>query len=507
MLIQQMTFAEFETLCAATRAAGCTLVPVYQRISFDLLTPVLAYLRLRRSEQSPSVLLEGVAPGQRSRYSYVAVNPSERLEVRAGSLRRVEIATGKTLDVIEGNPVARLNAEFSRRCALPAPRLPPFTGGWVGYVSYDFVRCLEEVPAHPGTPLPLPEVCLDRYDRVLAIDHFDNQAYAVVYVDVSRLNPTRGYQIGCAHLLEVLTDLQRPQSEDIHRTDTQHTVRPSMARDEYEAAVRRILEHIRAGDTFQTVLAQHFSVPLGVGSLDVYRALRMINPSPYLFHLDLGGGNQLIGASPEVLVEVADGVVRIRPIAGTRRRGNTPEEDDRLEGELLDDPKERAEHRMLIDLARNDVSKVARAGTIAVHHPEHVERYSHVMHIVSDVVGKLRPECSALDALFAGFPAGTLTGAPKIRAMQVIADLEPVPRGPYGGGVGYLGFDGNLDFCITIRSMVICQGVAHFHAGAGIVVDSDPAREYQETMAKAAALSAALALTNNSPKLGSGGSA
>lgn len=507
MLMQQTTLAEFKALCVAAQAADCNLVPIAQRISFDLGTPVLAYLQLRRSGQQPSVLLESVAQGQRSRYSYVASAPSQRLEMCAGTLRRINVTTGETLGTFTDDPVTALRHELTRYRAQPQHQLPPFTGGWVGYVSYDFVCNLERtVLAHGGTPLPLPDVCLDRYDCVLAIDHFTNQAVATVYVDIGiALDPPDGYQAGCACLERVLADLRGQQSVDIGLAQVRQTIRASMTQDKYEAAVRKVLEHIRAGDTFQTVLAQHFSVPLSVGSLDVYRALRQINPSPYMFHLDCGGNCQLVGASPEVLVEVLDGIVRIRPIAGTRPRGKTPEEDVCLAQELLGDQKELAEHRMLVDLARNDVSQVAQAGTIAVHHPEHVEHYSHVMHIVSDVTGRLRPECTALDALFSGFPAGTLTGAPKIKAMQVIATLEPVPRGPYGGGVGYIGFDGNLDFCITIRSMVICDGVAHFHSGAGVVLDSDPTREYQETMVKAAALSTALAFLGNNPALSNGG--
>jgi anthranilate synthase component 1 len=383
----------------------------------------------------------------------------------------------------------RLLAEFQ---PVATPGLPRFWGGLVGYLGYDMVRYIERLPALTP-PIAMPEARLMLADNLLI---FDNLRQTIKILALVRLDPEtslrRQYDQAAA-AIDLITDRLRqpvPLSET-SPSSTRPPLNSNLSRERFEDMVRQGKEYIAAGDVIQVVLSQCFSTPLRHDPFDLYRALRLINPSPYMFYLDQGE-MKLVGASPEILVRLEEGQISYRPIAGTRPRGPTDAEDQTLEAELLADPKERAEHLMLVDLGRNDVGRVARIGTVRVPELFGIERYSHVMHIVSQVEGELAPEHDGLDLLKSTFPAGTVTGAPKVRAMEIIEELEPTRRGPYAGAVGYLSFTGNLDFCITIRSFSIHQGQVYLQVGAGIVADSDPATEFEETVNKGMALMRAL---------------
>jgi anthranilate synthase component 1 len=483
------TFEEFRRLAATHR-----IVPVWRELLFDVDTAVTAYARVARPPFG--FLLESVVGGEQwARYTFLGTRPSAAWRLHG---RRVEWWTpeGGWAAVETADPLGDLDARLRTRTAPQIQGLPRLWGGAVGYFAYDVVRLVERLPRAPDDDLGLPDAVVLFTDVVLAIDNLLGRARAVASVEVepslTAEELAARYEAGGRRvdgLIEELTHGRPPLALEIgDEPDEDPSFTSTMSRPAYEAAVARAQEYIRAGDVFQVVLSQRLAMELDASPFDLYRVLRSVNPSPYLYFLELDGLT-LVGSSPEVLVRVEDDVVTVRPIAGTRPRGATPEEDRRLAADLLADEKELAEHRMLVDLGRNDVGRVAEYGTVVVPELQIVERYSHVLHLVSQVEGKLRPGLSAVDVLRACFPAGTVSGAPKIRAMEIIDELEPVKRGPYAGAVGHLGYGGmTMDTAITIRTVVVSEGRAYVQAGAGIVADSDPSREYDETVSKARAL-------------------
>ncbi len=485
------------------RAARGTVVPVWVELLADEETPLSAYARVRevlrrRDHASHTFLLESVEGGERvGRYSFIGGAP--RAIVRAWGRRiRVQHPDGSTVELPEGDPLDALRGLMARHRPIGDPALPPFIGGAVGFLGYDLIRVFEpRVPVREDRALAAPDMVFMITDALLVFDRARHSLRILANAWTAD-GADRAYEQAAATIESLAVALQATGSKrlsDVAAATSPPEPRSTMSRAEFEAAVRCAQEHIRAGDIIQVVLSQRFETDFTGDSLDVYRALRWINPSPYMFLLDLGS-SAMVGSSPEVHVRCMGGRATIRPIAGTRPRAATPEDDARLERELLADPKERAEHIMLVDLARNDLGRVCVPGSVAVPELMTIERYSHVMHIVSDVVGRLSPDRDAYDLMRATFPAGTVTGAPKIRAMEIIADLERSRRGPYAGAVGYFGFDGNLDSCITIRTIILDEGRAYVQAGAGIVADSDPSREYEETRNKARAMLHALALAH-----------
>ena len=478
--------------CQALADQGFTHIPVVRRLVADALTPVGALARL--ADEPHAFLFESVVGGERvARYSMLGCTPRERL---VGDLKQVVLhrADGST-QALSGDPYAAIRAYMCRFRTPHLPGLPRFSGGLVGYLSYDTVRMMEPLPNCPPDRLGLPDIQLGRFDTVLVFDHSYNHLLLITHLDLSSgATVAAAYDAAQRELDALQARLEKPQPmalvEPQHGADPhyrQHTAQPA-----FESAIGRIKEYIKAGDAFQVVLSQRLSAPCPMTPFQVYRSLRSLNPSPYLFCLRLGDAS-LVGASPELLVRVEDGRVAVRPIAGTALRGATPAEDERLAKELLADPKELAEHTMLIDLGRNDVGRVCKPGSVKLTEKMVIERYSHVQHIVSHVEGDLRDDLDALDALRCCHPAGTVSGAPKVRAMQIIDELEPVKRGPYAGAVGYLDFRGNLDTCIALRTAILTPGEVHVQAGAGVVADSVPAAEYEETLRKARATLMAIA--------------
>ncbi len=375
--------------------------------------------------------------------------------------------------------------------------LSPFQGGLVGYFNYDLVRNWERLPGLSPENTDQPECLFTASRRLIVFDHLTHQIKVIGFAYLEEHEDLReAYELACQQVDETISELVRPLSsvpggDQLFISDLES----NLNREGFEGAVRKARDHIVAGDVIQVVLSQRFSGDVAGDDFSLYRNLRSVNPSPYMFYLNFGEV-RLIGSSPEVLVRLTDGKIELRPIAGTRPRGRTPEEDEALEKDLMGDPKERAEHIMLVDLGRNDVGKVALPGSVNVPRLMEIERYSHVMHIVSSVEGSLRPEMDGFDLFRATFPAGTVTGAPKVRAMEIICELEPSPRGPYAGAIGYFGFNGNMDFCITIRTISIVKNRLSIQVGAGIVYDSSPGGEYQETLRKAAALFKAIERAN-----------
>ena len=468
---------------------------VYRRVAGDLDTPVSAYLKLTGGQQD-SFLLESVEGGDTlGRYSTIGLKPDLVWRARGDN---AEINRQPAVDPHAFDPDPRGTLASMRdlitSSTIPlddetAHKLPPMAAGVFGYFGYDFVRLTERLPNRPPMPIDVPDGYFIR-PTLLAV--FDNVKHEVVLITPVRPDSSTdaraAYGRAAERLATAIDDLHRPVGlPPVHPDPMPSDFAANMTPADYENMVRRAKDYIAAGDIFQVVLSQRFTAPFEGDPFDVYRQVRRVNPSPFLFFLNFRPA-ALLGASPEILVRVRDGQVTIRPIAGTRRRGKTREEDLALEHELLADPKERAEHLMLLDLGRNDVGRAAKIGTVRPTETFTIERYSHVMHIVSNVVGDLRPDFHPLDALAAGFPAGTLTGAPKVRAMEIIDELEPDGRGPYGGCIGYFGADGGIDTCIGLRMAVIKDRQIHIQAGAGIVADSDPTSEHQECMTKAEAL-------------------
>ncbi len=450
------------------------LVPIYREIVADLETPVSAFLKVA---QGPgSFLLESVEGGERlARYSFIGTEPYLTLKT-GGSHGSVD-------------PLTLVEKELSKYRPVRLPGLPRFHGGAVGYLGYEVVRYFEELPSPADDPLGLPEAVLLFVDSLLAFDHLRHKIMVISHAHLDG-DVEDAYAAAVARIEALAARLAQPLTDPPPSTDeavAEAAMSSNMTKERHRAIVEKAREYIYAGDVIQAVLSQRLARPTQARPFDIYRALRAINPSPYMFYLHLEDCH-LIGASPELLVRVEDGLIDYHPIAGTRPRGRDAGEDAALEEELRHDEKERAEHIMLLDLGRNDVGRVSQPGTVRVTQLMDVERYSHVMHLVSHVQGQLRSGLSPLEALRACFPAGTVSGAPKIRAMEIIAELEPDKRGPYAGAVGYVSFSGNLDTAITIRTITLKDGVAYVQAGGGIVADSQPEREYQETINKAQAL-------------------
>jgi anthranilate synthase component I len=470
-------------------AAAHTLVPVYKTLTADLETPVSAFLRLASSEPQ-SFLLESVEGGEKvGRYTFIGVRPY-----------RTVLSWGKTIVIqergktrkLQGDIFAVLKDMLAGENPARIAGLPPFTAGAVGYFAYDVVRQLEHLPELAKDDLGVPDACLMFYDEVLAFDHVRKQIQLVVTADLGRMKPAAAYKDANVRLAGLEKRLARSLPK-LKRTAPRGALKVTShtAKKDFLAAVEKIKEYIAAGDIFQAVLSQRFEVRPGVDPFSVYRALRIVNPSPYLYFLrfDLDRKSTcLVGSSPELLVRVQQRRVEYRPIAGTRPRGSNEQQDLHIEQELRTDEKERAEHVMLVDLGRNDIGRVCEFGSVHVKSLMHVERYSHVMHLVSSLEGTLKPGLSAVDAFTACFPAGTLSGAPKIRAMEIIEELEPSRRGIYGGSVFYADFSGNFDSCIAIRSMLVKGDKGYIQAGGGIVADSVPESEYQESVNKAKAV-------------------
>ena len=470
-------------------AEGMNFVPVFRQLISDTLTPVSAYCRLHDEESS--FLFESVVGGERvGRYSCLGAGPFLQFDAFD---RQIVLTEGdETKRYVVDDPLEHLHQMIEDYRAPHLDSLPRFCGGAVGYAGYDTVRYTERLLNPPHDDRKLPDMSFALYDRMVIFDQIQKTIQVVVHADVRKGNLQEAYDQACRRVDALCTQLNTPTEKlhlaDISRTgDPQIPFRSNFTREGYEAAVEKSKEYIRAGDIFQVVLSQRLAVTTTASSLDIYRALRVVNPSPFMFLLRTPAVN-LIGSSPEIMVRVEDGKTTIRPLAGTRRRGKTPAEDLALEKELLADEKERAEHVMLVDLARNDVGRVAEYGSVELSDVMHVERYSHVMHFSSTVTGKLAAGKTALDALRAGLPAGTLSGAPKVRAMEIIDELEPNRRGPYGGAVGYLDFTGHMDTCIALRTIVMLGQTAYVQAGAGIVADSVASSEYEETLSKARGL-------------------
>ena len=441
------------------------LIPLQRELLADLLTPVRAYALLCPPGER-GFLLESVEGGERlARYSFIGFRP-------------------EPYDVGEGDPLTALQRVSEEKVA-PVKGLPRFQGGVVGYIGWEAARHFERLPQAAGPAPPMPESAFLKAEDLAVFDHVTRRLQLI-----TMYRPDRESYEEAERRLDVMEEtLAADHVEPQPRPERDGaTWQSNVSQGAFHAMVDAAKEHILAGDAFQVVLSQRYSKPLYARPFDVYRCLRALNPSPYMYYLSLGDDRHVVGTSPEVLVRVEGRKVTTRPLAGTRRRGADQERDKALERELLADPKERAEHVMLVDLGRNDVGRVAEPGSVRVDKLMEVERYSHVMHISSTVSGDLASGRAPLEALRATFPAGTLSGAPKIRAMEIISELEPDRRGPYGGALGYVGFGGNLDLCITLRTIVIAGGIAYVQAGAGVVADSRPEREFQETLEKAGAM-------------------
>jgi anthranilate synthase component 1 len=466
-----------------------TLIPVAKTLSADLLTPVGAFLSIA-ARQKYAFLLESVEGGEKiGRYTFLGAQP-----------RAVITARGKDLTVREGGSerrsqgevIALLREQLRQHRPAHMPGLPPFTSGGVGYFAYDMVRQFERLPERSKDDVGLPDCVFTFYDRLLAFDHLRHQVHIIAAADVRSESPRKAYDRALADIFAIEQKLDKGmRGQHLHGSNGGKTkpikVHNSTSHDDFVRSVRRAKEYIAAGDVFQVVLSQRLDFKPPAEPFQIYRALRTVNPSPYMFFLKLDDMH-VLGASPEMLVRVSGRKLEYRPIAGTHRRGADAAEDERLIEQLRNDEKERAEHVMLVDLGRNDLGRVSEYGSVKVGELMYVEKYSHVMHLVSALEGQLRGDLDALDALAACFPAGTLSGAPKVRAMEIIEELEPVRRGVYGGSVLYADHAGNLDSCIAIRTMVLHGKRAYVQAGAGIVADSDPEKEYQECMNKASAL-------------------
>ncbi|MCC6446088.1 MAG: anthranilate synthase component I [Armatimonadetes bacterium] len=470
------------------KAQQGNLIPVYRELLADMETPVSAFKKIRETDFA--FLLESVETGERiGRYSFMSAEP---VLIFSSKGPVVEIAengktTRRTLEPGE-DPLMVLKSLLGRYTYVGDPGLPPFSGGAVGYIGYDMVRFFEKLPQKAADDLPFPDCSLMFTDTLLIFDHLRKNILVLCNAHVQD-DPAAAYGRAIERIEHMVVKLKQPLPHPIEpkKKLPKPEIRSNLDQIEYEKIVRKAKQYIASGDIIQAVLSQRFETSLSADPFDVYRALRSLNPSPYMYYLALNG-MKIVGSSPEILVTKHGSTVTTRPIAGSCRRGDTAEEDEELIARLLSDGKERAEHIMLVDLGRNDLGRVSEYGSVKVDRLMATEKYSHVTHIVSDVRGALRPGQDQFDALRACFPAGTLSGAPKIRAMEIIEELEPHRRGPYGGAVGYFGFSGDMDTCITIRTLVFKDGTAYFQAGAGIVADSVPEKEHNESVMKARAL-------------------
>ncbi len=471
------------------RAKKGNLIPVYREILADMETPVSAFLKI--DDGKHSFLLESMEGGEKwARYSFLGSRPS--VVVRSFGRNAEVIRNGKKeRTIFERDPLEVIKKVLAEYHPVPDPSLPRFFGGAVGFMGYDVVRFFEELPEREKSSLGLPDVFFMITDTLVIFDNVTHRLRVVSNAHVKGRAVEASYKEATAKIdrlvRKIRTGVKGQGTRGKKRTKGSSPLSSNFTQAQYEQAVLKAKEYIKAGDIFQVVPSQRFETKIKIEPFEIYRSLRLINPSPYMYFLRCGDAT-VVGASPEVMVRLEGGRIDLRPIAGTRRRGASEEEDAALAEELLADPKERAEHIMLVDLGRNDVGRVSEAGSVNVSELMVIERYSHVMHIVSNVRGSLARGKDSYDVIRACFPAGTVSGAPKIRAMEIIDELEPTRRGPYAGAVGYFGFSGNMDTCITIRTLVIKDGVAYIQAGGGVVADSDPAAEYQETVNKAKAM-------------------
>ena len=484
-----MDFHTFQTLAKEFKT-----VPVYKRILADLLTPISAYMKLMKNSKY-AFILESVEKGERyGRYSFIGRNPNIILKSENNKTKIWE--NGKWNE----EPTSFLSVLRKTQKNYKVPKLsgiPHFTGGLVGFMGYESITWVEDIPIYKKDDLQCPDALFMLYLEMIAFDHLQNQIilFSNVQIEVG-MDLEQAYADANSKIDKMGEELHTDIDYQTPARLEQSELQSNFTQDEFESAVGKAKAHIEAGDVFQLVLSQRFQRKTSIDPLTMYRALRSINPSPYMFHLKLNNFD-IIGASPELLVKVEDNEIEIRPIAGTRQRGVDAEADKLLANELLSDEKECAEHLMLVDLGRNDVGRAAQFDTVEVKEFMVVEYYSHVMHIVSDVRGKLQSGKDIFDALYSGFPSGTLTGAPKIRAMEIIHDLEPTRRGVYSGSIGYFDFTGDMNTCIAIRTMVMKDGSVYFQSGAGIVYDSDPKKEFEETVNKAKAINTAIDLAED----------
>jgi anthranilate synthase component 1 len=471
------------------------LIPVYKEILADIETPLSAFLKLK---DKTGFLFESVVGGEKwARYSFIGSNPSLTIEGKAQNLlikRGTQIEKVK----IDRDPLEIISAELKKYKPVVMPGLPRFFGGFVGYIGYDIVRHFEKLPDYKHKGLNLPDLFLMFTDTLLVFDNLTQKIKVISNAHVEG-DPKEAYdkaQIKIDSIVKKLKSKAVPPKGKSVSVSEQKQFTSNFSKDDFKKAVEKAKEYVKAGDVIQVVLSQNFQRETDIHPINAYRALRVINPSPYMYYINTGK-TTFVGSSPEILVRLEGDTLELRPIAGTRKRGSTPEEDASLQSELEADPKEMAEHIMLVDLGRNDLGRVAVTGSVKVTELMTVERYSHVMHLVSNVTGKLEKGLDAFDVLRASFPAGTVTGAPKIRAMEIIEELEPAKRGPYAGCVGYFDFSGNMDMCITIRTIIFKNKKAYIQAGAGIVADSDPEKEYMETVNKAKGMFKAIEMAEN----------
>jgi anthranilate synthase component 1 len=492
-------------------AKQANVIPLYRNILCDTETPVSAFLKLKKR---PAFLLESVIGGEKwARYSFICVDPVLTITGRG---KKIEVEKGRnTIRVSAGDPLTIVKDILDQFNPVELPELPRFSGGFVGYIAYDVVRAFEHLPFRKKPGLDVPDILLMLFDTILIFDNLKQTLSILTNVHTESEITLRGKKIFSSRKkdlkdlyaeagkkIDLIVDalqqpctmkapLEMPQGTEAPARPEAAAFKSSFKKEDFKTAVEKAKEYILAGDIFQTIVSQRFERPCTAHPFTVYRALRVINPSPYMFYFDMGDAH-IAGSSPEILVRLEDGTVTVRPIAGTRRRGKTEEEDKALELDMQQDPKEKAEHLMLIDLGRNDVGRVAKIGSVKVTDFMVTERYSHVMHMVSNVEGKLRDDMDAFDVFRAAFPAGTVSGAPKIRAMEIIEELEPTKRGVYAGAVGYFGYSGNTDTCIAIRTLVIKDKKVYFQTGGGIVADSVPENEYWESVNKAMAMMTAV---------------
>lgn len=474
------------------------LIPVFKEVSADLETPVSAYLKISKGAKY-SFLLESVEGEEKiARFSFVAKNPELILQSKGTNVKISRLSYGgkektETLTVTD-TPLNFIREVMSKYKFVPAENLPRFCGGLVGYIGYDVVRFFERLPRKTKDDLKIPDMIFVLAKDLVIFDHRNHNFKIVSCVELGKGDSDQAKLAKYSQALKKINETEKELNKPLSTKSSGHStktakklhVRSNLTKAQFEKNVIEAKKHITEGDIIQVVLSQRFGIGIHTDPFNIYRSLRVLNPSPYMYYLNFNGV-KIAGSSPELLIRCEDGVVETRPIAGTRRRGKDAAEDEALAKELLNDPKEKAEHIMLVDLGRNDLGRVSQQGSVKISEFMIVEKYSHVMHIVSNVVGKLRKDKDSLDVLQAAFPAGTVSGAPKIRAMEIIEDLEGISRGPYAGCIGYLSFSGNLDTCITIRTIVVSKQTAYVQAGAGIVADSDPEKEYLETVNKAKA--------------------
>ncbi len=491
-------FPDFATF--ARLADGVQMVPVYRRLLGDTLTPVSGFHKI--DSGACACLFESVIGGEKvGRYSFLAADPFLQLEARANEVTVVSESGAQSFT--SEDPLEELKQRVESIRSATLPELPPFTSGAVGYAGYDVIRYTENLPNAPVNDRHLPDLAFAFYDHMVVFDHVNKTNVVIAMARLDKFDGSlRAAYADAQERVDQLVDQLEREDAILHPADIATGGLPSIAyranftQPDFERAVEKCVEYIRAGDIFQVVISQRLEFDIECDPFEIYRTLRVVNPSPFMFYLRTPSVT-LVGSSPEIMVRVVGGRITVRPLAGTRRRGATEEEDQRLAEELLADPKERAEHVMLVDLGRNDVGRVARYRSIELTDVMTIERYSHVMHITSNVSGQLAEGRDAFDALRACVPAGTVSGAPKVRAMEIIDEIEPHRRGPYAGAVGYVDFNGNMDTCIALRTIVVQGKKAYVQAGAGIVADSQPSEEYQETLNKARGLLKAIEITES----------